>query len=61
MTPDRSLLILREELLKIPGKISARLAAETNPAMVAAIFKQAVAQAYRKTMIRYRNERKNAR
>ena len=61
MTPDRYLIILREELLKVPGKVSARIAAETNPAMVAAMMKQAFAQAYRKAATRYRNEQKKAR
>jgi hypothetical protein len=61
MTPDRYLIILREELLKVPGKVSAPLAAETNPAMVAAMMKQAFSQAYRRAMTRYRSERKKAR
>jgi hypothetical protein len=61
MTPDRYLVLLREELLKVPGKVSARLAAETSPAMVSAMTKQAFAQAYRKATILYRQERKKAR
>lgn len=54
-------MILEEELRKIPGRISARLAEETNPAMVTAMMKQAMAQAFRKATVRYRQERKNAR
>jgi hypothetical protein len=37
MSPEpgpRYFAILKEELLKIPGKVSPRMAAETNPAMV---------------------------
>jgi hypothetical protein len=58
--PENNYLeILKEELLKIPGKVSARMAAESNPDMITAIWKQAVAQAYRKARIRYRRGKRN--
>jgi hypothetical protein len=63
MTPEAEVYfaILSEELLKVPGKVSARVAEQTNPAMCAAILKQAFSQALRRVAIRYRQEGKKAR
>jgi len=63
MTPEAevSFAILSEELLKVPGKVSARVAEQTNPAMVEAILKQAFSQALRRVEIRSRRERERAR
>jgi len=57
MSPEsdpRYFAILKEELLNVPGKLSARVAEQTNPAMVEAMLKQAFSQALRRVAIRSR-------
>lgn len=45
--------LLREEVRELPDLLSARVTAESDPAMVRAILRQGIKQAYRRAVRRF--------
>src|SRR5574340_1436591 len=56
MTMNRQSVIdrLREEVMHLPARLSARLTEQSDPAMVRAILRQGLTQAYRRALRRAR-------